>query len=278
MDARGWARTVGALVCGALASCTALAPSDEPRAGTPDLMVASFSVSDSGPATGAEFTLSATIRNTGDGAAAATTLRYYRSPDAAITRSDTEVGTDEVAALAASGTSSQSLAVSAPSTAGTYYYGACVDVMAGESVTTDNCSSSVRITVSEPQSGPDLVVAASVSDNGPAAGATFTLSATVKNDGDEASPVTTLRYYRSTDTTITTSDTAVGTAPVAGLAASGTNSQSLPISAPSTPGTHYYGACVDAVAGESDTNNNCSLSVQVEVVTSAESNPLPGGR
>ena len=30
-------------------------------------------------------------------------------------------------------------------------------------------------------------MAASVSDNGPAAGATFTLSATVSNDGDEAS-------------------------------------------------------------------------------------------
>ena len=51
---------VGALICVALASCTALAPSDEPGAGSsPDLMVMSPSVSDSGPDAGAPFTLSA---------------------------------------------------------------------------------------------------------------------------------------------------------------------------------------------------------------------------
>ena len=124
---------------------------------------------------------------------------------------------------------------------------------------------------------PDLMVTApSVNDSGPAAGATFTLSATVRNAGGESSEPTTLRFYRSTDATITTSDTAVGTAPVAALAASGTSSQLVILTAPSTPGTYYYGACVDAVAGESDTSNNCSLSVRVEVVTSAESNLLPG--
>ena len=30
-------------------------------------------------------------------------------------------------------------------------------------------------------------------------------------------------------------------------------------------GTYYYGACVDAVAGESDTTNNCTLSLTVTV-------------
>ena len=203
-------------------------------------------------------------------------MRFYRSTDATITTSDTAVGTAPVAGLAASETSSQSVIMTAPSTPGTYYYGACVDLVAGESDTTDNCSSSVRITVPEPQSGPDPVVAASVSDNGPAAGATFTLSATVRNAGNEASAATTLRFYWSTDATITTSDTEVGTDAVAALAASGTSSQLVILTAPSTPGTYYYGACVDAVAGESDTSNNCSLSVRVEVVTSAESNLLPG--
>ena len=264
---------VAAIVGVGLAGCsgTGLTPGD-----IPDLVVTAPSVNDSGPAAGATFTLSATVQNAGNEASPATTLRFYASTDATITTSDTEVGTAPVAGLAASETSSQSVIMTAPSTPGTYYYGACVDLVAGESRTTDNCSSSVRITVPAPQSGQELVVAASVSDNGPAAGATFTLSATVSNDGDEASPVTTLRYYRSADATITTSDTAVGTAPVAGLAASGTSSQVVILTAPSTPGTYYYGACVDAVAGESDTSNNCSLSVRVEVVTSAARNLLPG--
>ena len=228
-----------------------------------DLVVEAPSVSDGGP--GATFTLSATVRNAGSESAAATTLRYYRSTDATITTSDTEVGTAAVAGLAASGSTSRSLHVSAPSTPGTYYYGGCVDAVTGESETTNNCSTSVKITVPKPQSGPNLVVAASVSDSGPAAGATFTLSATVGNAGSESSAATTLRYYRSTDATITTSDTEVGMAAVAELAASGSTSQSLDVSAPSTPGTYYYGGCVDAVTGESDTADNCSPSVQIKV-------------
>ena len=34
------------------------------------------------------------------------------------------------------------------------------------------------------------------------------------------------------------------------------------LTAPGREGAYYYGACVDAVAGESDTANNCSGSVQ----------------
>ena len=218
-------------------------------------------MSDGGP--GATFTLSATVRNAGSESAAATTLRYYRSTDATITTSDTEVGTAAVAGLAASGSTSRSLDVSAPSTPGTYYYGGCVDAVTGESETTNNCSTSVKITVPKPQSGPNLVVAASVSDSGPAAGATFTLSATVGNAGSESAAATTLRYYRSTDATITTSDTEESTDAIPELGAAGTSSQSVDLKAPFAAGTYYYGACVDAVTDESDTTNNCSTSVTV---------------
>ena len=105
---------------------------------------------DASPVPGGAFTLSATVRNAGDGAAAATTLRYYRSADATITTTDAQVGTDAVDALAASGSSAESIALAAPSTAGRYYYGACADAVEGESDTTDNCSSPVGVDVSEP--------------------------------------------------------------------------------------------------------------------------------
>ena len=42
-------------------------------------------------------------------------------------------------------------------------------------------------------------------------------------------------------------------------------SEGIHLTAPSTPGTYYYGACVDAVADESDTTDNCSTSVKVDV-------------
>ena len=136
-----------------------------------DLVVASVSVSSDTPMPGQSFELRATVRNAGTGASTATTLRYYRSSDATISMGDTEVGTDAVSALAASSTSDGSISLTAPSTAGTYYYGACVDPVSGESNSQNNCSTAVRVTISASQmesSGCDLA-----NENGNAEGIVF---------------------------------------------------------------------------------------------------------
>ena len=86
----------------------------------------------------------------------------------------------------------------------------------------------------------------------------FTLGINVENQGSGSSGSTTLRYYRSTDSAITSGDIEVGTDAVGGLAASGISRETIDLTAPSAPGTYYYGACVDAVSDESDTTNNCS--------------------
>ena len=90
-------------------------------------------------------------------------------------------------------------------------------------------------------------------------------NATVRNQGDAASPSTTLRFYRSTDSTITTNDTEVGTKAVGTLNPSGSTAFAIGLNVPSEPGKYYYGACVDAVAGESDVSNNCSTATEVTV-------------
>ena len=115
--------------------------------GNPDLVVQSPSVSDNNVASGATFTLGATVRNQGDGSSAATTLHYYRSDDETVSTSDTEVGTDAVRGLAAGRASAESIDLAGPSDAGTYYYSACVDAVTGESDTGNNCSAAVSITV-----------------------------------------------------------------------------------------------------------------------------------
>ena len=117
----------------------------EPRA--PDLVVSSASVSDTSVTAGATLTLSATVRNQGDGRSRSTTLRYYRSSDSTISTSDDHVGTDAVGTLSASGSSEESIGLTATSTLGTYYYGACVDPVPRESNTDNNCSTGVRVTV-----------------------------------------------------------------------------------------------------------------------------------
>ena len=79
------------------------------------------------------------------------------------------------------------------------------------------------------------------------------LSATVRNKGSGPSVSTTLRYYRSTDPTITTGDTAAGTDWVPGLDVQESEAELISLVAPPTPGTYYYGACVDSVPEESST-------------------------
>ena len=242
----------------------------------PDLAVQSVSVSDNTLTPGQSFTLRATVRNQGTGQSAATTLRYYRSSDRTISTRDTQVGTDPVGALGASRTSPESIRLTAPSTEGTYYYGACVAIVSDESDTRNNCSSGIRVTVEA--STPDLVVvSASVSNSTLTTGQSFTLSATVRNGGSGRSGVTTLHYYRSTDATISTRDTQVGTDPVGALGASRTSAESIRLTAPSSAGTYYYGACVAGVSGESDTpqqlfpwresnRHSCPILASVEAV------------
>ena len=136
----------------------------ETPASAPDLVVQTPSVSDSSPNAGESFTLSTTVRNQGNGGAALTTLRYYRSADATISMGDTQVGTDAVSGLSVSGASDESINLTAPSTAGTYYYGACVDPVSGESDTGNNCSAIVRCTgrsqVCASASGPNNIASA----------------------------------------------------------------------------------------------------------------------
>ena len=112
-----------------------------------ELAVFPVSVSKSTLSPGEEFTLSATVRNQGKVSAAGTTLRYYRSTDTTISSSDTEVGTDSVSGLDANEMGDKSIRLTAPTSAGVYYYGACVDTVENEFTTDDNCSTAVPITV-----------------------------------------------------------------------------------------------------------------------------------
>ena len=179
----------------------------------PDLVVGSPSVNESAPAAGAPFTLSATVENDGEGESEATTLTYYRSTDATITTSDASVGTDAVAALAASGSSPQSVELTAPASPDTYYYGACVDAVPDESDTTNNCSASVQVTVPEPeQSAPSVEISAEDDKEWAPVGDTVDLSARVLDDEGEEVTGTTVRWSSSNTAVATVSSSGVMTA------------------------------------------------------------------
>lgn len=147
-----------------------------------DLAVRAPSVSDSDLEPGESFSLQVLVDNRGDDRSAATTLSYHRSRDSTITTNDRVIGTDRVSALAESGTAANSIGLTAPSTTGTYYYGACVDAVSGEGNTANNCSSAAAVRVRVPEAPPALE---SGGDNQVAIGDTTTLFAEVAEAGDD---------------------------------------------------------------------------------------------
>ena len=69
----------------------------------------------------------------------------------------------------------------------------------------------------------------------------------------------------SSDDTISTEDTEIQTETLPRIAAGGTLERSVHLTAPDTPGTYYYGVCVNSVAAEADTTHNCSSATAITV-------------
>lgn len=111
----------------------------------------------------------------------------------------------------------------------------------------------------------DLTVTeVTVSTTTPHTGKSFTINATVRNQGTASSNSTTLRYYRSSDSTISMADLQLSTSTVPILFPGGISIESKPVSI-NASGTFWIGACIDPVNIEYPTTNNCSTGVQIAV-------------
>ena len=123
--------------------------------------------------------------------------------------------------------------------------------------------------------GPDLIIeSVRVNNTTVTAGDQFRLDAVIRNQGKAASGAATIRFYRSSDETISTVDTQVNRASLPAVAVNATRNKWVLLTAPNAAGVYYYGVCVDGVADESDTENNCSTAVKVTVGTQAIE-PIP---
>ena len=245
------------------------------RVAPADLEIDSVSVSDTSLAPGGTATATVVVENSGSQAStSATTLRVYLSTDNVFTSADTSLATPTVSTIAAGATASAapSITIPANTTAGTYYIGACVDALTGESNTGNNCSqnSGVQITVT---SAPDLTTAiTSVPSTSITTGNSITVGASVSNQGSLAAVATTLRVYLSTDSTITGDDTEItASSGVSVIALNPGFSVALPSISATIPratagGTYYIGSCVDTVRSEANTANNCSAGSEVTLM------------
>ena len=261
-----------------------------------DLVVGAPTVDKSTVVPGESFELTVTVSNNGFGNSSAdTTLQFYSSTDSTIDpTTDTAVGTSvAIGTLSGSSstfgqsyatTSTQTISLTAPTTPGTYYYGAHVRSGFSEINRQNNTSTAVAITVSAP---PDLVV--ELFDlRGSSAVAPrerLTLDATVRNDGEGQSPRTILRFYESVDRRFRIDDE-IDRVSVGTIASNGSSNVSLRLIAPDTPGTYYYRVEVDVVANEEVTHNNTSGYIVIivesplilESVQPSKSEVTPGER
>ena len=243
------------------------------EAETSDLVIDSVSVNRTTLNPGDTFRLDTVIRNQGKVASGNTTIRYYLSSDDTISDEDTEIGTSALRSVPINETTEPRMQLTAPDTPGTYYYGVCIDSAANESDVTNNCSVGTAITVK----GADLMIfdTPQISKTKVKAGETFQIETRVWNKGRVASSETTLRYYLSPDENLSLEDTQVASDTVPALSGRGAHASrrradlSNTFTAPDTPGTHYYIVCVDAVAGDTDTINNCSQAIAITVESQA---------
>ncbi|MYD12702.1 MAG: hypothetical protein F4X00_03680, partial [Gemmatimonadetes bacterium] len=121
----------------------------------------------------------------------------------------------------------------------------------------------VRVTL---RPRPDLVVDMAQDSFSINPQRTFLINAVVRNEGTrEVSSGTTVRFFLSSDSTIGTADTEVGTDTLGALPESGRQLISVSLTSSAAEGVYYYGACVDSVEEESSTDNNCSGALVVVV-------------
>jgi trimeric autotransporter adhesin len=232
----------------------------------PDLVVLSLGAPGA-VAAGAGMTVTDTAKNQGGAVASASSVGLYWSSNTTLDASDAALGSRSVPALEAGTGSSGSTQVVVPAGAapGTYYVIARADRDA-DVIESNEANNTAYVVI---HVGPDLQIAqATLSATSVAAGGNVVLTDTTQNSGGAAAPASTSRAYLSINSTLDAADTALGSRPLAGLAAGAGHAGTIGITIPpgTAPGRWYIivKADADGVVAESfETNNTRSVTITV---------------
>ena len=233
-------------------------------------------------AVGAGHTLSITNTEMNQGTTmttASNTIKFYLSVDNLITPTDVVLmGIRIVPSLLpqASITVNTTATVPKTTTPGTYYIGACADATNTQAETnaintaeSNNCQPGGTVTVIR---DVDLVMSAvSTTATSVARGTSFPISNTETNQGTTMTTVSnTLKFYLSTDVTITSTDiplTASRTVASLGVGASSTATTNVMVPTTVAAGTYYIGVIADANNAQIENNeiNNSNSPSMVSI-------------
>jgi len=231
----------------------------------PDLAVFSASVSETTLSIDQDFRVDATVLNGGDADSDPTTFRIKRSSDSIVDASDHDLASRALPALAP-GDSLREGAIVSIAEPGTFWVGACADLIPGEIFNNNNCSDGIQVTVDNPNS-PDLVVSSvAFGDLNRAPGENFVIRARAENQGTGTADATTLNYRLSPDPSIDAADLLLNSDNVWPLDAS----QEAAFGAWAVVnqiGSFWIGACVDPVPFEDNSANNCSSGTPISLTS-----------
>lgn len=203
-----------------------------------------------------QITVTATIKNQGQGYAESPTTGFYLSTDPVITTSDVWLGDAYSMGLAPGGEETLTGTVTIPTSVatGTYYIGVIADRTGSitESDESNNAVTGNQIAVTRLY--PDLVM---TSVSGPATASprsSITVDAVVKNAGLNSAGGSYVGIYLSTDQTVNTLDTFLGQVYVSSLGTGAEQPVTLTVTLPNSRGTYYIGAIADKLNTQAESN------------------------
>lgn len=223
----------------------------------PDLRVMSVSTTFSAIARNATGHVTVTVCNHGSGESLATTVSSLVSTDTTLTSADPVLGTRTVPALLPSQCITTTIASSFSPATGSYYLGAWVDRsdLINDEIENNNSLRGGTVYIGN---RADLTVSVLSAPTSAAPNTAFTTQLRVCNIGSASASMTSVNVRRSTDATINSSDSSIGSASV-GTVGSGA-CQTVNVSASSAAvNEQYLGATVSTLSTEVSTTNNSAL-------------------
>ena len=257
-----------------LLSATAVANAAAPHAGHGPHIVSSIDLdpyavdAPASAARGSTISVFTDVDNLGTGASGSYTVGYYLSTDATITTSDTLLKSVTRSSIAGKSYQqwSESVALAAGLTPGSYYIGVIIDrtnsiVESNEGNNAQADASRITITAPAQADLDPYAVTAPASAN---RGSTISVFTDVDNLKAGASGSYTINYYLSTDSTITTSDTLLKSVTRSSIAGSSYQqwNESIALASGLATGSYYIGVIVDPANKIVETNeaNNAQSS------------------
>jgi Uncharacterized conserved protein len=227
-----------------------------------DLTMSSISIPTAAQSGGSIIVVN-TVQNNGTKNSNPFYIKFYLSNDGINPISDTPIGSRYISGGLKAGASSTAYTnLTIPSTYGSYYIIAIIDP-ANNTCETNKLNNIGTSLTTISITAPDLV-ATSISTTSTTyqKGSQITIQDTVKNQGKATAGGFYVKYYLSKDSTITTSDTYLGSRYISSLKAGELSTVSENFTLPSNlVGSYYVGAIVDSSnnVSESDESNNIKI-------------------